>query len=69
MKAEITRARLEDRVELRIVDIDSDPSLVERYGHSVPVLEIEGRAAFKGRLTAKDLERKIARALREREQA
>jgi hypothetical protein len=67
MKAEIARARLGDRVELRVVDIDSDPALVERYGHSIPVLEIEGRAAFKGRLNAGDLERKVERALRERE--
>jgi len=69
MKAEIARARLGDRVELRVVDIDGDSMLVDRHGRSVPVLEIEGRAAFKGRLSAEDLERKIARALREREPA
>ena len=72
MKAEIERAdlkRLGVRSELRVVDIDADPGLVERYGQSIPVLEIEGRAAFKGRLTAEELERKVARALREREPA
>ncbi|MFN0008154.1 MAG: glutaredoxin family protein [Planctomycetota bacterium] len=66
MKAEIARARLGGRCALIVVDIDVDPVLVERHGRSVPVLEIEGRAAFKGRLSAEDLEREVARALRER---
>jgi len=72
MLAEIERAEREGsggRWHLSVVDIDGDPDLVERYGQSIPVLEIEGRAAFKGRLTAAELERKVARALREREPA
>jgi hypothetical protein len=32
------------------VDIDRDPALVERYGHCVPVVEIEGRVRFRGRV-------------------
>lgn len=70
MKAEIERAdpdRLGARLDLRVIDIDGDPSLVESHGRSVPVLEIEGRTAAKGRLEPGELERKIARALRERE--
>lgn len=72
MKAEIERAGRKgsgERWKLSVVDIESDPELLERYGRSIPVLEIEGRAAFKGRLTAEELEVKIARALREREPA
>lgn len=72
MKAEIERADRKGtagRWNLSVVDIDADPSLVERYGRSIPVLEIDGRAAFKGRLDAEDLERKVAAALREREPA
>lgn len=72
MKAEIERAArmgTGGRWDISVVDIDSDPDLVERFGRSIPVLEIEGRAAFKGRLTAEDLERKVAAALREREPA
>jgi hypothetical protein len=46
---------------LREVDVDTDPALVERYGLSIPVLEIAGRAAFKGRLSPEDLARKLAR--------
>lgn len=69
MKAEIARARLDGRCALLVVDIDIDPILVERHGRSVPVLEIDGRAAFKGSLTVEDLERKVARAQHERERA
>lgn len=66
MKAEIARARPSRRFELREVDIDGDPALTERFGLSIPVLEIAGRVAFKGRLSASDFERKLARAASER---
>ncbi len=69
MKVEIERARLGGACTLKEVDIDRDPELVERYGRSVPVLEIGGRAAFKGRCTAEEIARKVERALREREPA
>ena len=36
-------------------------ALVERFGESIPVLEIGGRVAFKGRLEAGGLERKFRR--------
>ena len=69
MKAEIARARIGRSCTLTEVDIDRDPALVERYGRSVPVLEIAGRAAFKGRCTAEEIARKVERALSEREPA
>jgi len=69
MKAEIERARLGRTCTLREVDIDTDPTLVAKYDRSVPVLEIAGRAAFKGRCTAEDVARKVERALSEREPA
>lgn len=65
MKAEIARARPGAPFELREVDIDADPALVARHGRSIPVLEIAGRPAFKGRLTAAELEAKLARRERE----
>ncbi len=65
MKAEIRHARLGRPFELIEVDIDRDPELTERYGLSIPVLEIAGRAAFKGRLSRKDLERKFERRMKE----
>ena len=59
MKAELACADLADRYELTEVDIETDPALVERFGRSIPVLEIEGRVAFKGRLTSADFARKL----------
>lgn len=35
---------------IEIVDIESDPVLVERYGTSIPVVEFDGVARFKGRV-------------------
>jgi hypothetical protein len=61
MKTELARARLSRRYELEEVDIDRDDDLRRRFGHSIPVLEIGGRIAFKGRLTAAELERKFER--------
>lgn len=65
MKREIGRARLGRATELREVDIDGDPALVARFDLSIPVLEIAGRVAFKGRLDAAALARKLERIVRE----
>lgn len=46
-------------LELREVDIDTDPDLRRLYDWEVPVLEIDGRKAFKYRLTERDLRRKL----------
>ena len=64
MKREIERADLGDRGMLSVVDIASDPALLERYAMSIPVLTIAGRVAFKGRLDAAALRKKLARAPR-----
>lgn len=64
MKAEIKRAGRENRYVLSEVDILSDPELTERFSLSIPVLEIEGRIAFKGSLTADSFNRKLARSTR-----
>jgi len=61
MKAELDRAGVADRYTLAVVDIDTDPDLVAAYGRSVPVLLIGDRTAFKGRMTAADFRRKLAR--------
>lgn len=34
----------------REVDIDADPELIERYGTCVPVVVIDGRERFRGRV-------------------
>ena len=69
MKHEIARAALDAPHTLREVDIESDPALIELHGRSIPVLAIDGRIAFKGRLTARDLSRKVDRARSEKRRA
>ncbi len=59
--AEIEGARVEVPFELEVVDVDTDPALAERYGEEVPVIEIDGRKAFKYRVTRKELLRKLGR--------
>ena len=34
----------------KMIDIDSDPQLCERYTHAIPVVEIDGRERFRGRV-------------------
>lgn len=38
MRIELVRLRARLEFELRLVDIDQDPGLVERFNHKVPVL-------------------------------
>ncbi|MDB4931408.1 MAG: glutaredoxin family protein [Myxococcaceae bacterium] len=38
--------------ELAVVDVDGDPALVARYTDEVPVVAVDGRTAFRYRLTA-----------------
>ncbi len=46
---------------LEEIDVDTSPALQEKYGNDVPVLFINGRKAFKYRLTAKELEQRLKR--------
>lgn len=41
----------------RLVDIDASPELVERYDTCVPVVEIDGRERFRGRVNRVLLEK------------
>lgn len=61
LKQELARAQVARPYRLSEVDIDTDPRLAERFGRSIPVLEIGGRVAFKGRMTAEEFQRKFAR--------
>ena len=42
------------------VDIDADPHLAERYGLCIPVVEIDGRERFRGRVDERLLVRLLA---------
>jgi glutaredoxin len=43
------------------IDVDEVAELQAEYGHEVPVLFIDGRKAFKYRVTAAQLARKLTR--------
>lgn len=57
---QIEAARASAVFSLEVVDVDTDPALAERYGHEVPVVEIDGRKAFKYRLTTRQLLRRLS---------
>ncbi len=42
---------------LETVDVDSDPALVEAYGLTVPVVAVNGKVRFKGKISDVLLER------------
>jgi glutaredoxin len=48
--------------ELRLVDIGGDPALERRYRADLPVVEIDGRKAFKYHVPASQLEQRVAAA-------
>lgn len=45
-----------------LIDIDSDPTLVERFSTCVPVVEIDGKIRFRGRVEPVLLRRIIRRS-------
>ena len=49
-KEVIDRVRLTEQFELRVLDVDSDAQLAERYGQEVPVILVNGRKHAKYRL-------------------
>ena len=54
VKATLLHARTRAAFTLHEIDIDTDPALRARYDHEVPVVEIDGRKAFKYSLTEAD---------------
>jgi glutaredoxin len=46
---------------LEEIDVDTSPALQAQYGNDVPVLFVNGRKAFKHRLTARELEQRLKR--------
>lgn len=50
-KVVLDEARRQRDFELAVVDIDDDPELTRRYTNDVPVIAVDGRTAFKYRLT------------------
>jgi len=48
-------------VDVRVVDIDADERLRERYGDRVPYVLVDGRPAFKFRVDETELRAKLRR--------
>lgn len=46
---------------LEEINIESDPELLTRYRYDIPVIMIEGREAFKHRLSAEEFRSQILR--------
>jgi glutaredoxin len=57
----ITIREVAERFPLAIqeFDVDTSPELQEQYGDEVPVLFVNGRKAFKYRVTEKELETRL----------
>ena len=62
-KQAMQAARCADLYTLQEINIDSDPTLLRRYGWDIPVLLINNVETFKHRLTPSDFKREILRAL------
>jgi glutaredoxin len=58
-KAEIDAARRRAAFDLEIVDVDGSEALKTAYGLEVPVVAIDGRKAFKYRLTSEELLKRL----------
>ena len=61
MRAVVEAVRAEVAFDLEEVDVDGDPALVAAYGHEIPVLVVNGRKAFKYRVTSAALRARLAR--------
>ena len=60
-KSALAKARAEVEFTLREVDIETDPALYAVHRFDVPVIEIDGRRAFKHRVTARQLLDRLSR--------
>jgi glutaredoxin len=59
MKAAVREVGNRISLLLDEIDVDTSPELQAEYGDEVPVLFINGRKAFKYRVSAKELERRL----------
>jgi glutaredoxin len=66
MKAVIAEIAAKIPVEIDEIDIDQSPELRAQFAHEIPVLCIDGRKAFKFRVTTKQLETRLRRHSRRR---
>ena len=62
MKAMVAEVQTDTPFTLTEIDISAQPELEARFGQDIPVLLINGRKAFKYRLTAGALRRRLRRS-------
>jgi len=62
MKQVVHRIAQRFSLAVKEVDVDASPELQKQYTNEVPVLFINGRKAFKYRVTEKDLEARLSLA-------
>jgi glutaredoxin len=60
-KEALRAARAQVEFTVREVDIESDRKLYETHRNDIPVIEIDGRRAFKHRVTAQMLVDRLSR--------
>ena len=65
MKAVVAQVQSDTALRVTEVDISTQPELEARFGQEVPVLFVNGRKAFKYRVTAGALRRRLNRILPE----
>jgi len=61
MKVTLHQVAAKIPLALEEIDVDTSSELQEKYGNDVPVLFVNGRKAFKHRLTAEELEKRLQR--------
>ena len=59
MKDVIRQIAAKIPLHLEEIDVESSVQLQEQFGDEVPVLFIDGRKAFKYKVTAKELEKRV----------
>jgi hypothetical protein len=59
MKAVVEAVAAGPEVRIEVRDVDSAPDLASQYGDEVPVLFVNGRKAFKYRVTPAELRRRL----------
>lgn len=60
-KREMLAANMADEYTFEEVNIEEDAVAYERYRFEIPVVTVDGRKAFKYRLTAEDFRRRLRR--------
>ena len=59
MKEIVRKVAGEFPLNVKEIDVDSEPDLQQQYGSEVPVLFINGRKAFKYRVTEGELRKRL----------